>query len=123
MHINFGFIYLILSDFVCIGESREDDKLLCTWSGCYDRGTIRIQCPKDHYPCNDRRKDSDYNEFLCYGNCDNYGGYRECHFNEGRSGLKVDVSKVKIGHKAGDDLEATPPKPRLDIDSCSCRFN
>lgn len=125
-----GVICMIFSDVVCIGEQRDDNKLLCSdgeltdswdWEGCSLRGTVRIQCPEDYYPCNNLRS----KEFVCDKTCDNDGGKRECHLhNLGvRSGLQVDVSKLKIGHKAGDDLEGAPPRPLLDIFSCSCRFN
>ena len=70
---------------VCLGEPRDDDKLLCAdgetadiWSGCFDRGSVRIQCPRGTYPCNNLRIASNYTEFQCYSNCKNFGGYKEC---------------------------------------------
>ena len=79
---------------MCIGEPREDEKLLCSdgelidiekdadWSGCFDRGSVRVQCPKDYYPCNKLRKSSDYKEFICAKDCSNKGGKRDCNFHD-----------------------------------------
>ena len=61
----------------CIAEPRDDDYLLCAdgetgskWKGCVDRGSVRIQCPKNKYPCNNMNSN---NEFVCSSDCSKYG--------------------------------------------------
>ena len=68
---------------MCVGESRQDDNLLCSDGetadfpdGCFSRGSISIQCPKDYHPCNNFRPEANYHEFECQKDCDDYGGYK-----------------------------------------------
>ena len=77
----------IILELECYAEPRTDDKkLLCangylvdTWAGCYAMGSVRVQCPKGHYPCNKLRKESKGTEFICSTDCDeNGGGKRDC---------------------------------------------
>jgi len=79
-------------DFMCIEEPREDDNLLCSdgevgpqWDGCFDRGSVRIQCPKGFHPCNEFRAETNNKEFHCGKDCRKYGGSRKC--------LRQDISK------------------------------
>jgi len=79
-------------DFMCIEEPREDDYLLCSdgevgtqWDGCFDRGSVRIQCPKGFHPCNDFRAETNNKEFHCGKDCKKFGGSRKC--------LRQDISK------------------------------
>merc|ERR1712242_426586 len=76
-----------MDDLVCIGTPRSDDTFLCSdgdttdiWGGCYDRGSVVVQCPRGHYPCNNLRGGSNYQEFLCEPDCTNFGGYRDCFY-------------------------------------------
>ena len=64
----------------CVAEPRDDDKLLCAdgdtgskWTGCVDRGSVRIQCPKNFYPCNNMNSN---NEFICSSDCSKHGDKR-----------------------------------------------
>ena len=64
----------------CVAEPRDDDKLLCAdentgakWKGCVNRGSVRIQCPKNNYPCNNMNSN---NEFVCSTDCTKHGGKR-----------------------------------------------
>jgi len=64
----------------CVAEPRDDDKLLCAdentgakWKGCVNRGSVRIQCPKNTYPCNNMNSN---NEFVCSSDCTKHGGKR-----------------------------------------------
>ena len=84
----YQFTYNTFLELECYAEPRTDDrKLLCangdlvdTWGGCYDAGSVRVQCPKGHYPCNSLRKDSKGKEFICSTNCDKHGGgKRDCY--------------------------------------------
>ena len=73
-------------DLKCISNPRTDSKkLLCsdgetssTWGGCSNRDAPRIQCKKDHYPCNQLKND---NEFICSLDCSSRGGIRDCQMN------------------------------------------
>ena len=83
----FPFAIYTFLDLVCVGEPRSDDNFLCSdgetadsLSGCYDRGSVRLQCPSGHYPCNNLREDSNYQEFLCEPDCTDFGGYRDCFY-------------------------------------------
>merc|ERR1712179_707248 len=75
----------------CIGKPREDLKLLCSdgragdkWDGCFERGSVRVQCPRGRSPCNGLRKEANFSEFHCQRfdvkekNCTKYGGVRDC---------------------------------------------
>ena len=64
----------------CVAQPRNDDKLLCAdgdtgskWTGCVDRGSVRIQCPKNSYPCNNMNSN---NEFICSSDCSKHGDKR-----------------------------------------------
>ena len=64
----------------CVAEPRDDDKLLCAdgntgskWTGCVDRGSVRIQCPKNSFPCNNMNSN---NEFICSSDCSKHGDKR-----------------------------------------------
>ena len=71
----------------CVTEpTRDSDKLLCLdgktvdkWNGCINRGSVRVQCPKGYYPCNQLRDNG--KEFMCGKTCNNNGGKRECEFS------------------------------------------
>ena len=75
-----------LKHLVCVKQPYDYDELVCLngdkhdiadgWSGCVNDGSVRIQCPKGHYPCNYLR--SNGKEFQCQEDCTNYGGYRDC---------------------------------------------
>ena len=95
-HILFVQMFLVVS-MDCLPEPRDDDKLLCAdgemidldieneigWGGCYDRGSVRVQCPQNYYPCNNLRKASDYKEFICSKDCSKRGGIRNCYKTQG----------------------------------------
>ena len=80
----------------CIGEPRTDDTLLCAdqetvssigwdevgWRGCAARGSVRIQCPQGHYPCNYLLESTGFTEFHCGLTCDEHGGKRDCFVDE-----------------------------------------
>ena len=70
----------LFSELKCIAEPRDDDKLLCAdgdtgskWTGCVDRGSVRIQCPKNSFPCNNMNSN---NEFICSSDCSKHGDKR-----------------------------------------------
>ena len=81
-----------MSILVCIGEPREDDKLLCAdgktgaqWNGCVNRGVDRLQCPKGFYPCNQLNSNG---QFHCDPTCKDNGGKRSC-FNPERGNSRI----------------------------------
>jgi len=76
----------------CIGEPRDDDKLLCAdgktgslWDGCVARGSFRVQCPRGYYPCNQLKANGKV--FHCDTSCQEYGGKRNCSCTVGACGL------------------------------------
>ena len=84
----------LFSELKCIAEPRDDDTLLCAnmdtvssigwdedgWEGCSSVGSVRIQCPKDHYPCNNLMESTGFTEFHCGLTCDEHGGKRTTCF-------------------------------------------
>ena len=64
---------------MCVGQPYDTDKLVCLkgakydlyddGDGCVDDGSVRIQCPKNYYPCNYLR--SNGKEFQCRKDCRN----------------------------------------------------
>ena len=48
----------------CANGDLESD-----WDGCVDEESVRIQCPKDTYPCNGLRGTAEYPEFMCNEGC------------------------------------------------------
>ena len=50
------------------------------WNGCIDQGSVRVRCPKAHFPCNDLA--SNGTEFSCWNDCTTHGGIKDC-FAEG----------------------------------------
>ena len=92
-------MFLVVSMY-CLPEPRENHTLLCAdgteialdiektgdaggWGGCHARGSVRVQCPQNYYPCNNLRKASDDKEFLCSKDCSTRGGYRDCYKTQG----------------------------------------
>merc|ERR1719320_1567075 len=75
----------------CIGEPRDDDKLLFAdgktgslWDGCVARGSFRVQCPRGYYPCNQLKANGKV--FHCDTSCQGYGGKRNCSCTVGACG-------------------------------------
>ena len=78
----------IMTELECYSEARNDRRLLCAdgtltkgweWTGCVDHGSLRVQCPKGHSPCNSLSLKSNGKEFVCNTNCKNRGGNRDCN--------------------------------------------
>merc|ERR1712060_232587 len=74
-----------VKDMKCFAQPRPRSFLRCSngelgeqWAGCRNQGSTRIQCPKDHYPCNTLVGNSAFPEFSCSSDCLEKGGNREC---------------------------------------------
>ena len=77
----------LLTELKCIAEPRDDDKLLCAnmdtvsgWDDCLAQDSVRIQCPKNHYPCNNLKESTGFKEFICGTTCEDHGGKRTTCF-------------------------------------------
>ena len=70
----------VCAELRCVAEPRGDDRVGCangdgvafSSGACSLRGG-RLQCPKNHYPCNSLNS---YNDFICDPTCDGHGGKR-----------------------------------------------
>ena len=69
------FIELNLNlDMKCHSKSTDNSRMLCSdgsygkkWNGCTKNDQVRVQCPKEHIPCNKLRTNG--KEFICSVDC------------------------------------------------------
>jgi len=83
-HSKFVAISHALNDIQCYSVPSTSEQLECAngkmgdrWDGCIDQGSVRVRCPKGHYPCNELRNNG--KEFKCSTTCEKQGGKRECN--------------------------------------------
>ena len=58
------------------GLECANGNYVSSWNGCINQDSVRVRCPKDHFPCNDLAGNGI--EFSCWHNCTGHGGVKEC---------------------------------------------
>jgi len=48
-----------------------------TWNGCRAKGSFRVRCPENYFPCNNLANNGE--EFRCMKDCTDDGGLKECY--------------------------------------------